>query len=307
MLLKVYTMHDSLLTIRDFIRYAVTNFRKNNLFFGHGNANAYDEAVCLVLQSLHLPIEQLEPYLDARLLADEKELIFSRIKERVEKRIPLAYITNEAFLQGFSFFVDNRVIIPRSFIAEHIMNGQLDEWVEHHELVHNVLDLCTGNGSLATIAAHYYYDADVVASDISEGALDVAAINIERNQVDDRVTLIKSDLFNELGDYFESFDLIITNPPYVDKRRMSNLPKEYEYEPNLALFGGNSGLEFVDKILKQAKYYLSDFGILVVEMGDNRYELEEMYPDLPFKWLDSVSGDGVVFVLTKADLLDYFD
>ncbi len=300
-------MTESLVTLRDYIRYAVSEFRKNNLFFGHGTTNAYDEAVFLVLQSLHLPLEQLEPFFDARLLPNEKETILERVKRRVDERIPLSYITNEAYLQGYSFYVDKRVIIPRSFIAEHIVNNQLDEWIEHPELVNNVLDLCTGNGSLATIAAHHYYDAEVVASDISEDALDVASINIERNQVTDRVTLIKSDLFNELGDYFETFDLILTNPPYVDTRRMESLPKEYLYEPNLALFGGSDGLEFVDKILKQSKYYLSDFGVLVVEMGDNRFELEQMYPDLPFKWLDSVSGDGVVFVLTKADLIDYFD
>jgi ribosomal protein L3 glutamine methyltransferase len=300
-------MTETLVTLRDYIRYAVSEFRKNNLFFGHGTTNAYDEAVFLVLQSLSLPLEQLEPFFDAKLLPEEKAIILERIKRRVDERIPLSYITNEAYLQGYSFYVDKRVIIPRSFIAEHIVNNQLDEWIEHPELVNNVLDLCTGNGSLATIAAHHYYDAEVVASDISEDALDVATINIERNQVTDRVTLIKSDLFNELGDYFETFDLILTNPPYVDTRRMELLPKEYLYEPNLALFGGADGLEFVDKILKQSKYYLSDFGVLVVEMGDNRFELEQMYPDLPFKWLESVSGDGVVFVLTKADLIDYFD
>ncbi len=300
-------MTETLVTLRDYIRYAVSEFRKNNLFFGHGTTNAYDEAVFLVLQSLSLPLEQLEPFFDAKLLPEEKAIILERIKRRVDERIPLSYITNEAYLQGYSFYVDKRVIIPRSFIAEHIVNNQLDEWIEHPELVNNVLDLCTGNGSLATIAAHHYYDAEVVASDISEDALDVATINIERNQVTDRVTLIKSDLFNELGDYFETFDLILTNPPYVDTRRMESLPKEYLYEPNLALFGGSDGLEFVDKILKQSKYYLSDFGVLVVEMGDNRFELEQMYPDLPFKWLESVSGDGVVFVLTKADLIDYFD
>lgn len=300
-------MTETLVTLRDYIRYAVSEFRKNNLFFGHGTTNAYDEAVFLVLQSLSLPLEQLEPFFDAKLLPEEKAIILERLKRRVDERIPLSYITNEAYLQGYSFYVDKRVIIPRSFIAEHIVNNQLDEWIEHPELVNNVLDLCTGNGSLATIAAHHYYDAEVVASDISEDALDVATINIERNQVTDRVTLIKSDLFNELGDYFETFDLILTNPPYVDTRRMELLPKEYLYEPNLALFGGADGLEFVDKILKQSKYYLSDFGVLVVEMGDNRFELEQMYTDLPFKWLESVSGDGVVFVLTKADLIDYFD
>lgn len=298
---------EGLITVRDLIRYAVTQFRQNNLYFGHGTTTAYDEAVCLVLQALSLPIEQLEPYFDARLLPEEKALILERIKIRVEQRLPLPYISNEAFLQGYSFFVDQRVIIPRSFIAEHIVNNQLDAWIEYPELVHTALDLCTGNGSLATICANYFYDANIVASDIADEALEVAAINLKRHQLLDRVTLLKSDLFNQLDDYWEAFDLIVTNPPYVAAQRLEDLPEEYKYEPELALIGGKDGLEFVDRILRQAKHYLSQFGVLVVEMGDNRYELEQMYPDLPFKWLDSVSGEGRVFVLTKADLHDYFD
>jgi ribosomal protein L3 glutamine methyltransferase len=294
-------------TVRDFLRYAVSEFRKNNLFFGHGTTNAYDEAVCLILQSLHLPIDQLEPYLDAQLLDEEKSLMLARIKQRVEERIPLPYITNEAFLQGYSFYVDKRVIIPRSFIAEIILNDKLAPWIEHPELVHSALDLCTGNGSLAIIMADYFYDAEVVASDISDDALEVAKINFKRNQVSEEITLLKSDLFNELEDYQGQFDLIVTNPPYVDKRRMLSLADEYKFEPGLALAGGESGLELVEAILHEAKYYLSEFGVLIVEMGDNRFELEELYPDLPFTWLETISGDGVVFVLTRADLADYFD
>lgn len=294
-------------TIRDYLRYAVTQFKKHNLFFGHGTTNAHDEAACLLLQTLNLPIDKLEPYLDAKLLDDEKQLILSRIKQRVEQRIPLPYITNEAYLHGFSFYVDKRVIIPRSFIAEVIVNGQLSPWIEHPELVHNALDLCTGNGSLATIVADYFYDADVVATDISDDALAVAKINLERNQLSEHVELIKSDLFAGLGRYPGAFDLIVTNPPYVDKRRMESLAPEFKYEPELALFGGDDGLELVDIILQEAKNYLSEFGVLVVEMGDNRYELEDMYPDLPFTWLDTASGDGFVFVISRADLEDYFD
>lgn len=297
----------TLVTIRDVIRYGVSQFRKNNLFYGHGTTNAYDEAVALVLQSLHLPPEQLEPYLDARLLNEEKELCLARIDERVSTRKPLPYIMQEAFLQGYSFYVDERVIIPRSFIAENIVNDQLIPWVEYPELVHTALDLCTGNGSLATIMADYFYEADVVAADISDAALEVAQINLERNKVSNRVTLVKSDLFNQLGEYAGQFDLIVTNPPYVDARRMNELAPEYKFEPGLALFGGSDGLDLVDRILRQAKHYLTEFGVLVVEMGDNCDELEERYPDLPFTWLDSISGDGFVFVLNRADLADYFD
>ena len=298
---------NTLVTIRDWLRYAVSQFKKNNLYFGHGTTNAYDEAVCLILQSLNLPIDQLEPYLEAKLLTDEKALLLNRIKERIEKRIPLAYITHEAWLQGYSFYVDPRVIIPRSFIAEIVLNDQLVPWVEHPELVHCALDLCTGNGSLATIVADYFYDAEVVASDISDDALSVAEINLKRNHLDDRVELLKSDLFKSLGDYLGAFDLIVTNPPYVDDRRMAALAPEYKYEPSLALSGGGGGLDLVDKILRQAKHYLSDVGILVLEMGDNRHELEDMYPDLNFNWMETLSGDGFVFVLTRADLEDYFD
>ena len=297
----------TLITLRDFIRYAVSQFCEHQLFFGHGTTNAYDEAVSLVLQSLHLPPDQLEPYFDARLLDDEKHLILARIKQRVSERIPLAYITNQAFLQGYSFYVDKRVIIPRSFIAEIILNEQLLPWIEHPELIHHALDLCTGNGSLATILADYCYDATIIASDISDVALEVAAINCNRNHVADQVALVKSDLFNSLGDYAGQFDLIVTNPPYVDSQRMASLAREYEYEPGLALFGGTNGLELVERILRQAKHYLSEFGVLVVEMGDNRLEIEAAYPDLPFVWLDTLSGDGFVFVLTRADLQDYFD
>jgi|LauGreDrversion4_2_1035121.scaffolds.fasta_scaffold49251_5 ribosomal protein L3 glutamine methyltransferase len=298
---------NTLVTVRDWLRYAVSQFKKNGLYFGHGTTNAYDEAVCLILQSLNLPVDQLEPYLDAKLLADEKSLLLERIKQRVEKRIPLAYITHEAWLQGYSFYVDPRVIIPRSFIAEIVLNDQLAQWIEHHELVHCALDLCTGNGSLATIVADYFYDAEVVASDISDDALSVAEINLKRNQLDDRVELVKSDLFKNLGDYLGAFDLIVSNPPYVDDRRMETLAEEYKYEPSLALSGGNGGLDLVDKILRQAKHYLTDSGILVLEMGDNRNELEDMYPDLNFNWMETLSGDGFVFVLTRADLEDYFD
>lgn len=293
-------------TVRDFLRYAVSEFRKNDLFFGHGTTNAYDEAVSLLLQTLDLPIDRLEPFLDSKLLSSEKELILSRIKTRIEKRLPLPYITNRAYLQGFEFYVDERVIVPRSYLAEIIMKNQLEPWVEHPELIHNALDLCTGNGSLATIIANYFYDANVVAADISDDALAVAAINMKRNHLEDVVKLVQSDLFRNLDDYMGMFDLIATNPPYVDKRRMDGLTAEYKFEPTIALFGGDDGLEFVDKILRQARYYLNKLGILVVEMGDNRFELEERYPDLRLEWLETEAGDGFVFVVTKEELEDYF-
>lgn len=293
-------------TVRDLLRYSVSEFRQHELFFGHGTTNAYDEAVCLILQTLNLPMDRLEPFLDAKLLPAERDLILSRIRTRSEKRIPLPYITNKAYLQGYEFYVDERVIIPRSYIAEIIMKDQLTPWIEHAELVHCALDLCTGNGSLATIMAEHFYDADVVASDISAEALEVARKNLKLNHMDEHVQVIESDLFRNLDDYMGAFDLIVTNPPYVDQRRMDSLSEEYKYEPKLALFGGEDGLILVDKILRQAKHYLTKFGVLVVEMGDNRLELEDRYPDLDLRWLETEGGDGFVFVVTKDELEDYF-
>jgi ribosomal protein L3 glutamine methyltransferase len=293
------------LTIRDVLRLAVSNFQKNELYYGHGTDNAYDEAVYLILHTLHLPLDQLEPYLDAKLLDNEIDELFSVLDIRISKRLPAPYITHEAICQSYSFYVDERVIIPRSYLAEIILNDQLTPWIEYPELVHKILDLCTGNGSLAVIASDYFSDSNIVASDISQAALDVAAINIKGYKLDDRITLCKSDLFIKLSKYKNSFDLILTNPPYVDKLRMDTLPPEYLHEPGLALAGGENGLTFVDKILKQSVNYLSDFGVLAVEMGDNCSEIEERYIGLDFTWINTENDEGFVFVVTKQALVNY--
>lgn len=298
--------NQSLFTIRDFLRFAVSIFTENELSYGHGTTNAYDEAVYLILHTLNLPLDQLEPYLDARLLNDEKKHILDVLLLRVADKLPAPYITNEANFHGYSFYVDQRTIIPRSFIAEIILQDGLDDFIEHPELIHNVLDLCTGNGSLAIIASDYFYDSETIAVDIDSSALEVAQININNYGLDEKITTIQSDLFSELGDSIK-FDIILSNPPYVDSSRMDELPPEYTHEPQIALFGGENGLFLVSKIINNAKDYLTEYGILVVEMGDNRMELEEMYPDLPFIWLSTKSGEGFVFVLSKADLEEYFD
>ena len=298
---------EQLVTVRDVLRFAVSKFQEYNIAYGHGTDNAYDEAIFLILDNLHLPLDQLEPYLDARLLKPEISLLIDVIEKRIVERIPAAYLQKKAVLLGYEFYVDQRVIIPRSFIAEIIQNQQLSQWIEYPELVNNALDLCTGNGSLAVIMADNFYVANVVATDVSNDALAVAAINVDAYDLNDRIELINSDLFDDLSDYLETFDLIVTNPPYVDKSRMDSLSLESLHEPRLALSGGDSGLELVDKILRQAKHYLNECGILLLEMGDNRFELENLYPDLPFTWLETESGDGFVFVLTKQDLKDYFD
>lgn len=291
-------------TIRDLLRFAVSTFHKYRLFFGHGTDNAYDEAAYLILHTLHLPLEQLEPYMDAKLLDDEINAVIKVLHTRVTKRLPAPYITHEANFLGYLFYVDERVIIPRSYLGEVLLNGSLEPWIEYPELIHNVLDLCTGSASLAIIAADCFTDAKVTASDISLDAIEVAQKNVEKYALQDRITLEQSDLLDRFKK--SKFDLIITNPPYVDQARMDHLPEEYRHEPCLALSGGDDGLIFVDKILKGAAGCLDEFGILVVEVGDNRIELEERYPGLSFIWLDTENMQGFVFVLTAASLREYF-
>lgn len=297
---------NSLTTIRDFIRFMVSSFEKHELSYGHGTDNAYDEAVYLTLSTLKLPLDQLKPYLDAKLLKHEISELIRICEKRVIDRLPAPYITNEANFLGYKFYVDSRVIIPRSYIAEIILDNGLQDFIEHPELVHNVLDLCTGNGSLAIIAADYFYDSYVIATDIDQNALDVAKINITKYDLDSVIELRQSNLLANLSDCTHKFDLIMTNPPYVDKNIMQTLPDEYLHEPQISLFGGENGLQLIDTILKNAGQYLTEFGILVLEMGNNKDELETLYDGLEFKWLDTKGGDGFVFVLTKNDLDGYF-
>lgn len=290
-----------LTTVRDWLRFGVSLFNQHKLYYGHGTTNAHDEAAYLILHSLHLPLDVLEPYLDAALLENEIHLIAERFKTRVKQQIPAPYITNEAMLQGYSFYVDARAIIPRSFIPELILDDKLLPWLEQIDTVNNVLDLCTGNGSIAIIAADYFYHSAVIAADIDPCALEVAKINLEKYQLEDRVHLVQSDLWNNIPPQIK-FDVILTNPPYVDRIRMDSLTQEYLHEPQHALFGGDNGLSFIQRILNNATSHLNKNGILIVEMGDNRDELEEMYPELAFTWIESKSGDGFVFVLTAEQL-----
>lgn len=296
--------HKKCASIADWLRLSVSLFNQYELFFGHGTTNAHDEAAYLILKTLNLPIDQLTPYLDAKLLDHEIQALSEMLNKRITQRMPASYITREAIFHEYSFYVDQRVIIPRSFIGEIMLHGGLDEYIPHRELVNNVLDLCTGNGSLAIVASDYFYASEVTAIDIDKDALEVAKINLKRYDLEDRIKLIRSDLFSKLKPE-NQYDLILTNPPYVDKKHMQNLPKEYLHEPRLALFGGNDGLKLVRKIIEQSRFYLTQFGMLIVEMGNNVDELEEFYPGLNFTWLETVN-DGAVFMLTKADLDLYF-
>jgi ribosomal protein L3 glutamine methyltransferase len=289
-----------LLTLRDFLRFAVSRFNQACLFFGHGSNDAYDEAAYMILHTLHLPLDKLEPFLDARLTDSERAEVMDIIHRRVEKRIPAAYLTHQAMLGDFSFYVDERVIVPRSFIAE-LLFDKLSPWIAEPEAVGSVLDLCTGSGCLAIIAAHVFPNSSVDAVDISPDALAVAERNVADYDLQDRVNLVESDLFAKLDS--NRYDLIISNPPYVDAESVKTLPREYLHEPKLALGSGQDGLDATRIIIENAARHLTDNGVLVVEIGHNRDVLEAAYPKLPFTWLDVSAGDQYVFMLHKNDLL----
>jgi ribosomal protein L3 glutamine methyltransferase len=288
-----------LITVRDHLRYAVSRFTAARLFFGHGSDNAWDEAVYLTLHTLSLPLDRLEPFLEARLLPDERKALLDIYRRRCEERLPAAYLTNEAWLGEHRFYVDDRVIVPRSFIAE-LLEEQLTPWVEDPWAIHSALDLCTGSGCLAILTALAFPEAEVDAVDLSEDAISVAERNVSEYELDDRVNIIKSDAFSNLQG--KRYDLIISNPPYVNAESVNRLPPEYLHEPEMALGSGEDGLDFTHIILREARQHLTDNGLLIVEIGHNRDELEATYPNLPFTWLETSAGDQFVFMLQAADL-----
>jgi len=294
------TVMQNFQSIRDYIRFAVSQFNQAKLFFGHGSSDAYDEAVYLILQTLHLPLDRLEPFLDAQLTEDEQAQVLNNIQQRVEKRIPAAYLTHQAWLGDFSFYVDERVIVPRSFISELLLE-QLNPWISDPDSINNVLDLCTGSGCLAILAAHAFPNCNIEAVDLSADALAVAKRNVAEYALQSRINLIESDMFTKLDS--NQYDLIISNPPYVDAESVSALPQEYLHEPELSLGSGNDGLDATRIILKHAAQHLTENGLLIVEIGHNRDVLEAAYPNLPFTWLDVSSGEQFVFMLHRNDLV----
>lgn len=289
----------SLKTVRDFLRFAISRFNEAQLSFGHGSDNAHDEAAYLILHTLHLPLDTLEPYLDAVLLPHERTQLLEKLHRRVIDREPVAYITHQAWQGDYDFYVDERVLVPRSFIYE-LLGEPLSPWIEYPELVHRALDLCTGSGCLAIQLADHYPAAEVDAVDISLDALEVAAYNIQDYGFEDRINLIHTDLFEGLEG---TYDLIISNPPYVDAQSVADLPEEYLHEPEIALGSGEDGLDATRQILLHAAKYLNPEGVLLVEIGHNRDVLEAQYPELPFIWLETSGGDGFVFLLTREQLL----
>ena len=270
------------------------------LAFGHGMANAFDEAVYLVLYTLKLPLDELESVRDHALTVDQQKAIAAIIDRRVRERVPAAYLTHEAWLGPHCFYVDERVIVPRSFIAE-LLDDELSPWIDSADGVTSVLDLCTGSGCLAIVAALTFPHAQVDAVDLSTDALDVARRNIDEYALPGRVTPILSDMFAALQG--RRYDLIISNPPYVTRKSMAALPDEYHREPAMALTSGDDGLDHVRIILRNAATYLKPGGLLVVEAGFNCDGVEAAFPRVPFTWAEVSAGDDIVFLLTREELL----
>ncbi|TKC82678.1 50S ribosomal protein L3 N(5)-glutamine methyltransferase [Trinickia terrae] len=286
-------------TVRDLLRYAVSRFNGAQLAFGHGCANAYDEAAYLVLHTLHLPLDTLEPFLDARLLDTEIDAVLKVVERRATERVPAAYITQEAWMHGCRFHVDERVIVPRSFIGELLEDG-LQPYVADPDEVGAVLELCTGSGCLAILASHAFPNADVDAVDLSPQALEVAQINVNDYGLNDRVALFEGDLFAPLPE--RRYDVIIANPPYVNAESMRALPAEYQHEPEMALAGGEDGMDIVRRIIREARNWLTEDGVLVVEIGNEREHVEAAFGGLDLVWLSTSGGDDSVFLIQASDL-----
>ncbi|MCC6658008.1 MAG: 50S ribosomal protein L3 N(5)-glutamine methyltransferase [Rhodocyclaceae bacterium] len=293
-------MPPELATLRDVLRWAVSRFNAAGLHFGHGSTSAYDEAAYLLLHALRLPPDRLEPFLDARLSAAELEALDALLARRIEERLPAAYLTHEAWLGDYRFYVDERVIVPRSHIAGLLFEGALAPWLGEPEALESALDLCAGSGCLAVLLALTFPRARVDGVDISAAALEVAARNVADYGLEARIELVRSDLFAGLEG--RRYDLIVSNPPYVTGAAMRALPAEYRHEPTLALAAGEDGLDIIRRILAEAPRHLQPDGILLVEVGGNSAIVESAFPNLPFAWLESDDGDGAVFLLERAQL-----
>lgn len=290
---------NTLLTVRDYLRYAVTSFNKAKLAHGHGATSAIDEAAFIILETLKLPVDDINPWLDAKLLANERSELDHLIQARVTTRKPAAYLLKRTYMHGIPFYVDERVIIPRSYIGEMLVKGLFDEaglgFGIDPENITSVLDLCTGSGCLAILAANTFHNATISAADISTDALDVARINMKEHDLSDRIELHQGNLLDAVKD--QKFDLIITNPPYVATEEVNAFPAEYAHEPRLAHEGGKDGFDLVREIIKQAPKHLNQGGGLLCEIGIGREILEAEFPKLNFFWLDSEESEGEVFFL----------
>lgn len=288
-------------TITDFIRWVFSELKQSHVYYGHGTDNAYDEAVALVLQSLKLPPVIDGPLWQAALLPAEKKQVISVLKRRVEERVPLSYLTNVAYYAGLEFYVDERVLIPRSPFAE-FTQALFQRWVEEDQ-VFRILDMCTGSGCIGIGAAYAFPQAEVDLVDISADALKVAQRNIASHLLEERVHPVQSDGFSDLGEV--KYDVILANPPYVDAEDMASLPEEFRKEPELALASGDDGLDLTRQLLAQARQYLNPHGFIAVEVGNSWAALEEAFPTVPFHWLEFEQGGHGVFLLTAEQLDEY--
>ena len=287
-----------LATIRDFIRWGCSEFNRRGLAFGHGFANALDEARYLTLHALSLPHDWPESYLDCVLELPEREKVVDLLRQRMDSRLPAAYLTRESWFCGLRFYVDERVLVPRSPIAE-LIGNRFEPWVDSRR-VHRILDLCTGSGCIAIACQYAFEEAEVCASDISVDAIEVARINRHEHDLDEVLTLYRSDLFDDIP--AQKFDIIVTNPPYVDAEDMAALGEEFSHEPALGLTAGEDGLSLVGRILRDALDFLDEQGVLIVEVGNSQYAMMEKFDFLPMTWIDFEFGGGGVCCIHFADL-----
>ncbi len=290
-----------LISIRDVVRWGVSHFNQAELFYGHGMGNALDEAVFIALSSLNLPLNISENYFESRLTQAEREQVLALYQRRINERVPAAYLTHEAWFCGLKFYVNENVLVPRSPIAELIEN-RFEPWIDP-ESVENILDLCTGSGCIGIASAYAFDWAEVDLADISPEALDVARRNVKDHQLQDQVTVYQSDLFSALDG--RKYDIIVSNPPYVDAEDMAALPDEFKREPELGLTAGNDGLDLVKVILNQAANFMNPGGILVVEVGNSQHALDELLPEVDFYWLEFERGGDGVFLLTYEQLVQH--
>ncbi len=291
----------TLTTIRDYIRWTASQLAEHQVFLGQGTATALDDAAAIVLHTLHQPYALSEVYFDAVLTMEERHRLLALIEQRIQDRIPSAYLTHEAIFAGLSFYVDKRVLVPRSPIAELIVDG-FEPWIDEGRVM-QALDLCTGSACIAIATAYAFPEAVVDAVELSEDACAVAKINIEKHQMEDRVVLYQSDLFSALPP--KSYDIIVSNPPYVSQAEWEDLPPEFHHEPAMGFRGGEQGLDLVLQILVEADHYLAEHGVLVIEVGSSAETLQRKFPDVPFLWLDFERGGDGVFLLTAEQVRQY--
>ena len=300
--LQLSIIAEQLHTVSDFCRYGATLFNQAELFFGHGNDNALDESLTLILFALSLPREMAEQVMTCRLLEHEKHEILALFQQRIDTQKPIAYLTNLAYFAQLPFYVDERVLVPRSPIAE-LIEKHFEPFFSQQKSPKRILDLCTGSGCIAIACASYFPTAEVDAADLSIDALNVAELNIANHGLSAQVIPIQSDVFS--GVRAQTYDLIVTNPPYVDQEDINSLPAEFTHEPAMGLGCGDDGLDIVRVILAESAQHLNDNGVLICEVGNSQYHLEATYPEVEFNWLSFERGGHGVFMLSKAELLKH--